>query len=211
MNQQEQPAAVAAEPVGHAGARVAIRERPAATLSGWAGVAVLFACGAVTAGLVFLQAAGWTVLPELVTANQGESGIVELGGHPMVLRSDELQLTRGESIRDTAYVLSRHAAAVGIRTGPDELVSEFAEHAQVPVRHRVPAAIGQHCRDGGGERAQCPDHCAFHHGAFARHRVCAEHRVRVVVLARDDPFDLTQAEVSQVGVRLCHEGHSIRG
>ncbi len=62
-----------------------------------------------------------------------ETGIVELGGHPMVLRTDELQLSRGESIRDTAYVLSRHAAAVGIRTGSDELVAELAEHAGVPV------------------------------------------------------------------------------
>ena len=35
--------------------------------------------------------------------------------------------TRGESVRDTAYVLSRHVAAIGIRTGPDELVAELAE------------------------------------------------------------------------------------
>jgi ornithine carbamoyltransferase len=62
-----------------------------------------------------------------------EAGIFELGGHPMVLRTDELQLSRGESVRDTAYVLSRHAAAIGIRTGPDELVAELAEHATVPV------------------------------------------------------------------------------
>jgi ornithine carbamoyltransferase len=71
--------------------------------------------------------------PSTRTRVSFETGIVELGGHPMVLRSEELQLTRGESIRDTAYVLSRHVAAVGIRTGPDEIVSEFAEHAQVPV------------------------------------------------------------------------------
>ena len=45
----------------------------------------------------------------------------------MVLRTDELQLTRGESVRDTAYVLSRHVAAVGIRTGPDELVARARE------------------------------------------------------------------------------------
>jgi ornithine carbamoyltransferase len=51
----------------------------------------------------------------------------------MVLRTDELQLSRGESVRDTAYVLSRHAAAIGIRTGDDKLVSEMAEHATVPV------------------------------------------------------------------------------
>jgi ornithine carbamoyltransferase len=62
-----------------------------------------------------------------------ETGIAELGGHPMVLRTDDLQLSRGETVRDTAYVLSRHVAAIGIRTGPDELVEELAEHASVPV------------------------------------------------------------------------------
>ena len=38
----------------------------------------------------------------------------------MVLRADELQLTRGESVRDTALVLSRHVAAIGLRTGREE-------------------------------------------------------------------------------------------
>jgi ornithine carbamoyltransferase len=51
----------------------------------------------------------------------------------MVLRTDDLQLTRGESVRDTAYVLSRHAAAIGIRTGDDQLIDELVEHATVPV------------------------------------------------------------------------------
>ena len=71
--------------------------------------------------------------PSTRTRVSFEVGIAELGGHPMVLRSDELQLSRGESIRDTAYVLSRHVAAICIRTGADELVSEFARHATVPV------------------------------------------------------------------------------
>jgi ornithine carbamoyltransferase len=71
--------------------------------------------------------------PSTRTRVSFEAGVVELGGHPMVLRTDDLQLTRGESIRDTAYVLSRHVAAIGIRTGPDELVAELAEHASVPV------------------------------------------------------------------------------
>jgi ornithine carbamoyltransferase len=62
-----------------------------------------------------------------------EAGIAELGGHPMVLRSEDLQLSRGESIRDTAYVLSRHVAAICIRTAADERVAEFARHAAVPV------------------------------------------------------------------------------
>lgn len=51
----------------------------------------------------------------------------------MILRPDELQLSRGESVRDTAYVLSRHAAAIGIRTGRDELIEEMAAYATVPV------------------------------------------------------------------------------
>jgi ornithine carbamoyltransferase len=73
------------------------------------------------------------------TRTSFETGIVELGGHPMVLRADELQLSRGESIRDTAYVLARHAAAIGIRTGPDELVAEFAQYASVPVINMLTA------------------------------------------------------------------------
>jgi len=77
--------------------------------------------------------------PSTRTRVSFEAGIVELGGHPMVLRSDDLQLARGESIRDTAYVLSRHVAAIGIRTGPDEIASQFAEHAGVPVINMLTA------------------------------------------------------------------------
>jgi ornithine carbamoyltransferase len=68
-----------------------------------------------------------------------EAGVFELGGHPMVLSRDELQLSRGESVRDTAYVLSRHVAAIGLRTGPHELVTELAEHASVPVINMLTA------------------------------------------------------------------------
>jgi ornithine carbamoyltransferase len=71
--------------------------------------------------------------PSTRTRVSFEAGITELGGHPMVLRTDELQVSRGESIRDTAYVLSRHVAAIGIRTGEDEMVDGLAAHATVPV------------------------------------------------------------------------------
>ncbi len=71
--------------------------------------------------------------PSTRTRVSFEAGIHELGGYPMVLRTDDLQLTRDESVRDTAYVLSRHVAAIGIRTGDDRLVEELAEHATVPV------------------------------------------------------------------------------
>jgi ornithine carbamoyltransferase len=59
--------------------------------------------------------------------------VAELGGYPMVLRAGELQLTRGESLRDTALVFSRHVAAIGLRTGDEEQLNGLAEHATVPV------------------------------------------------------------------------------
>ena len=62
-----------------------------------------------------------------------EAGVHELGGHPMVLRANELQLTRGESIRDTALVFSRHAALIGLRTSSETGLRELAAHAEVPV------------------------------------------------------------------------------
>ena len=77
--------------------------------------------------------------PSTRTRVSFEAGVCELGGHPMVLRTGELQLSRGESIRDTAYVLSRHVAAIGLRTGPDEQLTELAEHATVPVINMLTA------------------------------------------------------------------------
>jgi ornithine carbamoyltransferase len=77
--------------------------------------------------------------PSTRTRVSFEAGIAELGGHPMVLRTDDLQVTRGESVRDTAYVLSRHVAAIGIRTSADALVAELAEHATVPVINMLTA------------------------------------------------------------------------
>ncbi len=71
--------------------------------------------------------------PSTRTRASFEAGIVELGGHPMVLRPGELQLTRGESVRDTALVLSRNAAAIGLRTGSEATLAELAEFAEVPV------------------------------------------------------------------------------
>ena len=71
--------------------------------------------------------------PSTRTRVSFEAGVFELGGHPMVLRANELQLTRGESIRDTALVFSRHAAVIGLRTGSEERLAALAEHAGVPV------------------------------------------------------------------------------
>jgi len=68
-----------------------------------------------------------------------EAGIVELGGHPMILRPDEMQLSRGESVRDTALVLSRHVDAIGVRTGPDALLEELAAEGSIPVFNMLTA------------------------------------------------------------------------
>jgi ornithine carbamoyltransferase len=71
--------------------------------------------------------------PSTRTRTSSEAGVYEMGGHPMVLRANELQLTRGESVRDTALVFSRHAAAIGLRTGSEERLGELARYATVPV------------------------------------------------------------------------------
>ncbi len=71
--------------------------------------------------------------PSTRTRLSFEVGVHELGGLPVVLRADEMQLSRGESIRDTALVLSRHVAAVGVRTRADLMLEELAEFASIPV------------------------------------------------------------------------------
>lgn len=71
--------------------------------------------------------------PSTRTRISMEAGVVELGGHPMVLRTDDLQLTRGESLADTARVLGRHVAVVGIRTHADAELRTLADAGGVPV------------------------------------------------------------------------------
>jgi len=71
--------------------------------------------------------------PSTRTRVSFEVGVAELGATPLVLRADEMQMTRGESISDTGRVLSRIVHAIGIRSGSDERVAELASGASVPV------------------------------------------------------------------------------
>jgi ornithine carbamoyltransferase len=71
--------------------------------------------------------------PSTRTRVSFETGVYELGGNAVVLRQGELQMARGESPRDVALVLSRMVHAIGVRTGPHELVEELAQHSSVPV------------------------------------------------------------------------------
>jgi ornithine carbamoyltransferase len=71
--------------------------------------------------------------PSTRTRVSFEVGVAELGGTPVVLRGDELQLSRGESVGDTARVLSRYVHAIVVRAGSQEVVRELAAAATVPV------------------------------------------------------------------------------
>jgi len=71
--------------------------------------------------------------PSTRTRISFEVAVGEMGGTPVVLRQDELQLSRGESVGDTARVLSRYVDAIAIRSGSHEAVAELAAEADVPV------------------------------------------------------------------------------
>jgi ornithine carbamoyltransferase len=71
--------------------------------------------------------------PSTRTRVSFEVGVAELGGTPLILRGDELQLTRGESMRDTGRVLSRYVHGIVVRWGSHEIVEGLAAGASVPV------------------------------------------------------------------------------
>ncbi|MGC9451493.1 MAG: ornithine carbamoyltransferase [Oceanipulchritudo sp.] len=62
-----------------------------------------------------------------------EVGIHELGGHPMILDQKRMQTGRGETVADTAKVLSRYIHGIVIRTFEHAFVEEFAREGSIPV------------------------------------------------------------------------------
>ena len=79
-----------------------------------------------TLGMIFQK-------PSTRTRVSFEVGIAQLGGNALYLRADDLQLGRGETIKDTAVVLSRYLDAIMIRTYSQDDVEELARHSSVPV------------------------------------------------------------------------------
>jgi ornithine carbamoyltransferase len=62
-----------------------------------------------------------------------EVGMYQLGGHALFLSSRDIQLGRGEPIRDTARVLSRYVDGIMIRTFAHETVEELARYSTIPI------------------------------------------------------------------------------
>jgi len=71
--------------------------------------------------------------PSTRTRVSMEVAVSQLGGHPVVLRPDEMQLSRGESPKDTALVLSRYVDTIAMRTGEHALLEDLAAASSVPV------------------------------------------------------------------------------
>lgn len=71
--------------------------------------------------------------PSLRTRISFETGIFELGGHPMYVTDNEIQLGKRESVADAARVLSRYVGLIMIRTFAHADVEELARYASVPV------------------------------------------------------------------------------
>lgn len=71
--------------------------------------------------------------PSTRTRVSFEVGMRQLGGHVVVLNGAEMQLKRGETVADTARVLSRYVDIIMLRTQDADRLHEMAEHATVPV------------------------------------------------------------------------------
>ena len=78
--------------------------------------------------------------PSTRTRVSFEVAMRQLGGDVIVLSSRDMQLGRGETIADTARVLSRYVDAIMMRTDGHEKLTELAEHATVPVINGLTAA-----------------------------------------------------------------------
>ena len=71
--------------------------------------------------------------PSTRTRVSFETGMYQLGGYAINLSSNDMQLSRGESVEDTAKTLSRYSNCIMARVYEHELLEKLAEHASIPV------------------------------------------------------------------------------
>ena len=71
--------------------------------------------------------------PSTRTRVSFEVGMLQLGGHAITLSSDNLQMSRGETISDTAKTLSRYVDAIMARVYDHDTLEEFSAHSSIPV------------------------------------------------------------------------------
>ena len=71
--------------------------------------------------------------PSTRTRVSFEIGMLQLGGHAINLSSNDMQLSRGESVEDTAKTLSRYSDCIMARVYEHKLLEKLSEHASIPV------------------------------------------------------------------------------
>src|SRR5205085_1184500 len=90
----------------------------------------------VTSPPAVMQGKGAAILfekPSLRTRNAMEMAVVQLGGHPVTIKGDEVGVDSREPVTDVARVLSRYHAAIGARVFSHRTVEQLAAVATVPV------------------------------------------------------------------------------
>jgi ornithine carbamoyltransferase len=83
--------------------------------------------------LVHKSVAIYMTKPSTRTRLASETAVAHLGGTPIFIRGDELQLGRGETIADTARIISGYCSALIVRTFAQADVNELGEHSSIPV------------------------------------------------------------------------------
>ena len=79
-----------------------------------------------TLGMIFQKAS-------TRTRGSFETGMTQLGGYPLFLSANDMQIGRGEPVQDTARVLSRYLDGIMIRTFAQQEVEDLATHGTIPI------------------------------------------------------------------------------
>ena len=82
--------------------------------------------------------------PSTRTRLATETAVAHLGGHPIFLRNEDLQIGRGETIEDTAKIISNFASALVVRTFKQSDVDDLGRYSSIPVLNALTAVSYTH-------------------------------------------------------------------